>query len=167
MVSGFRLYTAIAVMAILAGCASAPRPVIDVAAEAPVTQSSASTPRDDVLFEAFSHVGTPYRYGGSSPSTGFDCSGLIHYVYNRAAGVTLPRTTSGLYSLRSGDSKAPLQPGDLLLFATSGRKVDHAGIYVGDGRFLHAPSSGGRVRVDSLHAGYWQRSYLGSRRVLD
>ncbi|UAW97144.1 C40 family peptidase [Halopseudomonas nanhaiensis] len=163
----FRQCAALAVMALLAGCASTPAPVIDTAAEIPVSQSPISTLHDDVLFEAFSHVGTPYRYGGSSPSTGFDCSGLIHYVYNKAAGVTLPRTTSGLYTLQSAHPKTPLQPGDLLLFATSGRKVDHAGIYVGDGRFLHAPSSGGKVRVDSLHAGYWQRSYLGSRRVLD
>lgn len=167
MVSRFRQYAGVAVMAFLAGCASTPAPVIDTSAEFASSRSAVPTVHDDVLFEAFSHVGTPYRYGGSSPQTGFDCSGLIHYVFNKAAGVTLPRTTSGLYSLQSPGAKAPLQPGDLLLFATSGRKVDHAGIYVGDGRFLHAPSSGGKVRVDSLHAGYWQRTYLGARRVLD
>lgn len=162
-----RLCIGITMMALLAGCSSSPKPIINPAVENPPSQSPPASRHDDVLFEAFSHVGTPYRYGGSSPSTGFDCSGLIHYVYNKAAGVTLPRTTSGLYSLKSNSPKTPLQPGDLLLFATGGRKVDHAGIYVGDGRFLHAPSSGGKVRVDSLHAGYWQRSYLGSRRVLD
>jgi len=163
----FRHYAGVTLMALLAGCASTPARVIDTAAEIPASQSDVPSLYDDILFEAFSHVGTPYRYGGSSPNTGFDCSGLIHYVYNKAAGVTLPRTTAGLYALETADSRQPLQPGDLLLFATSGRRVDHAGIYVGDGRFLHAPSSGGKVRVDSLHAGYWQRSYLGSRRVLD
>lgn len=162
-----RLCIGVTMMALLAGCSSSPKPVINPIVEHPPSQSPPASRHADVLFEAFSHVGTPYRYGGSSPSTGFDCSGLIHYVYNKAAGVALPRTTSGLYSLKSNHPQTPLQPGDLLLFATGGRKVDHAGIYVGDGRFLHAPSSGGKVRVDSLHAGYWQRSYLGSRRVLD
>ncbi len=154
---------------LLAGCASAPAPKvppIDVSSAAP---SSSGQAHDEILFHAFSLVGTPYRYGGSSPSTGFDCSGLIHYVYREAAGLTLPRTTAGLYALDPPRRAArePLQAGDLVLFAMSGRRVDHAGIYVGDGRFLHAPSTGGRVRVDSLHAGHWQRSFKGSRRVLD
>ncbi len=156
-------------LAVLAGCAGRPQPVFEQAPAPSVPTQATGQSHDDVLFHAFSLVGTPYRYGGNSPSTGFDCSGLIHYVYREAAGLTLPRTTSGLSAMASGRQGArnPLQPGDLVLFAMSGRKVDHAGIYVGDGRFLHAPSTGGRVRVDSLHAGHWQRSFKGSRRVLD
>lgn len=155
-------------MLVLVGCSSAPKPP----ASAPV--SAAPPPpsgqiHDEVLFHAFSLIGTPYRYGGSSPATGFDCSGLIQYVFRESVGVSLPRTTAELFALDAprGATRAPLQPGDLVLFAMSGRSVDHAGIYVGDGRFLHAPSTGGRVRVDSLHANHWQRSFKGSRRVLD
>jgi cell wall-associated NlpC family hydrolase len=154
---------------VLAGCSSAPKPVPLPPASAAAPATSIGPKHDEVLFHAFSLVGTPYRYGGSSPATGFDCSGLINYVYREAAGLALPRTTAGLYALDKPrrQASAPLQPGDLVLFAMSGRSVDHAGIYVGDGRFLHAPSTGGRVRVDSLHANHWQRSFKGSRRVLD
>ncbi|MBK9428513.1 MAG: C40 family peptidase [Gammaproteobacteria bacterium] len=114
-------------------------------------------------------IGAPYRYGGTSPATGFDCSGLIHYVYREAAGIDLPRTTAGLSALRTDRPPADaLQPGDLLLFKVKGgRKVNHAGIYVGDGRFVHAPSSGGRVRLDRLDDRYWLRGYTGARRVLN
>lgn len=158
-------------MAMLVGCASAPQtaPVTLPAPAQPLPPISApaAAPHDELLFHAFSLVGTPYRWGGSSPDTGFDCSGLINYVFRETAGLTLPRTTSELSKLpRSAPSNA-LQPGDLVLFATRGQRVDHAGIYVGDGRFLHAPSSGGRVRIDDLQASYWQRSFNSARRVLD
>lgn len=159
-------------LVLLTGCASAPRSAVDPAAGIPQADVSVTQTRspahDDVLFHAFSLVGTPYKYGGSSPSTGFDCSGLINYVFREAAGVQLPRTTAGLSAMQAHEpSPRSLQPGDLLLFAMGGRQVDHAGIYVGDGRFLHAPSSGGRVRVDNLQASHWQRSFKGARRVLD
>ena len=149
---------------VLAGCSSAPTthaPQVSAAPPAPSGQAY-----DDVIFHAFSLLGTPYRYGGMSPDTGFDCSGLINYVYRESAGVSLPRTTSGLSALPAQKAKQ-LQPGDLVLFSMQGRKVNHAGIYVGDGRFLHAPSTGGNVRVDNLQASHWQRWFAGSRRVLD
>lgn len=166
--------------ALLAGCSSAPtKPPSSVApARADVTLKlptrdvsgkTLPTVHTDVIFRAISLVGTPYRYGGSRPDTGFDCSGLINYVYREAAGVELPRTTAGLSALSAKKpSSSKLQPGDLVLFAiNNGRRVDHAGIYVGEGRFLHAPSSGGHVRIDELQASYWQRTYQGARRVLD
>ena len=128
---------------------------------------SSQVARQDVVFRALSLIGTPYQYGGARPETGFDCSGLIHFVYQDTLGVQLPRTTAGLDRLSSSAAQSALKPGDLVLFAISGRKVNHAGIYVGDGRFLHAPSTGGRVRIDELQASYWQRSYQGARRVLD
>lgn len=132
----------------------------------PGTASPVSPTNNEVIFRAFSLIGTPYRWGGSSPATGFDCSGLINYVYREAAGVSLPRTTAGLTALKDKAPAQDLIPGDLVLFAMSGRSVDHAGIYVGEGRFLHAPSSGGKVRIDELHASYWQRTFKGARRVL-
>lgn len=123
---------------------------------------------DDVLFRALGLVGTPYRYGGNTPAGGFDCSGLIGYVYRDAAGIGLPRSTRELSAMRTPSvPRDALQSGDLVFFATSGgRSVSHAGIYVGEGRFVHAPSSGGTVRLDSLDNSYWQRTYLNAKRVL-
>ena len=113
--------------------------------------------------------GAPYRYGGNSPDGGFDCSGLITYVYRGAAGVALPRTTREMNAMRGATIRRDaLKAGDLLFFATSGgRRVSHAAIYVGEGRFVHAPSTGGTVRLDSLSNSYWQKSYLSAKRVLD
>lgn len=123
---------------------------------------------EDVLFRALGLVGTPYRYGGNTPEGGFDCSGLIGYVYRDVAGIKLPRSTRELSSMRApAVRRNALQSGDLVFFATNGgRGVSHAGIYVGDGRFVHAPSSGGTVRLDSLDNSYWQRTYLDAKRVL-
>ncbi|MFJ4376162.1 C40 family peptidase [Pseudomonas japonica] len=123
---------------------------------------------DDVLFRALGLVGTPYRWGGNTPDSGFDCSGLIGYVYRDAAGIKLPRSTRELIVMRAPDvGRDALQSGDLVFFATNGAsQVNHAGIYVGEGRFVHAPSTGGTVRLDYLANSYWQRSYLNAKRVL-
>lgn len=154
-------------LAVLAGCASAPQsPPAQAPLPAPPAAATSSY-NDDLLFHAFTLVGTPYRWGGNSPEMGFDCSGLINYVFRETAGLSLPRTTAGLSQLPDKAPAKALRPGDLLLFATRGKQVDHAGIYVGDGRFLHAPSTGGRVRIDDLQASYWQRSFNSARRVLD
>lgn len=151
---------ALAALLALAGCARISAPGIPARAPEPTGTA--------VVARALDLVGTPYRRGGASPATGFDCSGLIHYVYREAAGLDLPRTTAGLNRLRTpAPSADALRPGDLVLFAVKRHgKVDHAGIYVGDGEFVHAPSSGGAVRVEPLDLRYWQRSYRGSRRVL-
>ena len=122
---------------------------------------------NDILFNAMQLSGTKYRYGGSSPETGFDCSGLIQYVYNKTIGVMLPRTVREMNKMDAQSvAKADLQPGDLVIFQARKKYPDHAGIYVGEGRFLHAPSSGGRVRIDELADSYWARSYLGAKRVV-
>ena len=132
------------------------------------TARSSSAQSSDVLFRAIGLVGTPYRWGGNTPESGFDCSGLIGFVYRDAAGVVLPRTTRQLGELKvPAVKRQALQSGDLLLFATSGwGKVSHAGIYVGEGRFVHAPSSGGTVRLDSLSNRYWADAYVGAKRIL-
>ncbi|MBB3104973.1 C40 family peptidase [Azomonas macrocytogenes] len=124
---------------------------------------------NEVLFRALGLVGTPYVWGGNTPESGFDCSGLIGYVYRDAAGIVLPRTTSEMIQVKATHiPRQSLLAGDLVFFATSGgRRVSHAGIYVGEERFVHAPSSGGTVRLDRLSDSYWQRSYLGARRILD
>ncbi|WP_341706022.1 C40 family peptidase [Halopseudomonas sp.] len=157
------------IVALLAGCSSAPKAPVGVNLPRPAESlpDSDEVTRNDVVFQAFSLVGTPYRWGGTSPSTGFDCSGLIQYVYREAAGVSLPRTTSDLYNMKvSRPPESALAPGDLVLFAMNGGRVNHAGIYIGEGRFLHAPSTGGVVRVDELESSFWQRSFKGARRVI-
>ncbi|WP_137885186.1 C40 family peptidase [Pseudomonas sp. 2FE] len=149
--------------ALLTACASNTAPPESVF----TTEHSGAA--DDVLLRALGLVGTPYRYGGNTPDSGFDCSGLIGYVYRDAAGIALPRSTREMIGMRAPSVRRDaLQTGDLLFFATNGGgQVSHAGIYVGEGRFVHAPSSGGTVRLDSLATAYWQKSYLEAKRVLN
>ena len=136
-------------------------------ADAPLV---AGTPRADaanaVLFRAMSLVGTPYRYGGNTPEGGFDCSGLVGYVFRDAAGVQLPRSSASMSEIGerklAGDT---LQSGDLVFFR-AGRKVSHVGIYVGQRRFVHAPNSGGTVRLDSLDGAWWREHFVFGKRVL-
>lgn len=122
---------------------------------------------NEVIFRAISLVGTPYRYGGTNPDTGFDCSGLIGFVFNEAAGLRLPRTTRELIDIdaRTVD-RSDLQAGDLVYFNSRGGRVSHIGIYVGENRFVHAPSSGGVVRIDKLDTPYWTKFYVGAKRLL-
>ena len=127
-----------------------------------------SAQANEILFNALGLVGTPYRYGGNSPANGFDCSGLIQYVYLESANLILPRTVAEMNSYEAPDiAEDNLQSGDLVIFATDGTsRPNHAGIYVGERRFVHAPSSGGEVRMDFLDDKYWQRSYLNAKRPL-
>ena len=118
-----------------------------------------------ILSKAVTLLGTPYRWGGTSPEGGFDCSGLVGYVYRTALGLELPRVSRDM--ARNGElvsDRAALLAGDLVFFGRSGR-VDHVGIYVGEGRFLHAPRTGKDVRVDSMTSGYWSGKYMQARRV--
>lgn len=111
-------------------------------------------------------VGTPYRQGGNTPDTGFDCSGLVDYIFADVAGIALPRTASDISRIDApsvdGDR---LESGDLVFFHGHGRTVTHVGIYVGGGRFVHAPNKGGTVRLDPLDADYWRAHYSGAKRV--
>ena len=153
----------LALAALLTACAGNP-PAEEPSNPFPIVDGSA----DDVLISAIGLVGTPYRYGGNTPESGFDCSGLIGYVYRNSAGISLPRSTREMIGVRAPSvGRNQLQSGDLVFFATNGGgQVSHAGIYVGEGRFVHAPSSGGTVRLDYLSQAYWQKSYLGAKRVL-
>jgi cell wall-associated NlpC family hydrolase len=156
--------------AALAGCASQPAP--RKAAAPPSTRVWPQVvPADPaaanaVLMRALGLVGTPYRYGGNTPDGGFDCSGLVTYVYHDMLDVRLPRSSSELAALQ-GPKIAwdHLAAGDLVFFGTQGN-VSHVGIYVGEGRFVHAPSSGGTVRLDTLDGYYWRDHYTGAKRVL-
>lgn len=120
-----------------------------------------------VLMRAIGLVGTPYTYGGNTPESGFDCSGLVAYVYRDMLDLRLPRTSRELAALQ-GPRIAPekLAAADLVFFGSKG-SVSHVGIYVGEGRFVHAPSTGGTVRLDYLDGPYWRDHYSGAKRVLN
>lgn len=162
-------FSLLLLIALLGACASAPPPAPVRVVQQPLITVPGQfvVGADDVLFRALGLVGTPYRWGGNTPDSGFDCSGLIGFVYRDAANIALPRTTRDLVGMRAPDvDKAALQSGDLVFFATEGSQVSHAGIYVGEGRFVHAPATGGTVRLDYLNNPYWARTYRDAKRVL-
>jgi len=127
----------------------------------PAKQSS------DVLSRAVNVLGTPYRWGGSSPSKGFDCSGLVKYAFNDIDEVDLPRTSNAMASGHGIKvDRKDLKPGDLLFFNIKSRRVNHVAIYLGNDRFIHAPRRGKRVSIDTLNKPYWQSHYVVAKRVL-
>lgn len=162
---------AVATIAFHAAAFAAERPADRSMADAArASLSAAATQMVDRTREvglfALSLVGIDYRYGGDTPDQGLDCSGLIRYVFQEVTGVTLPRTAKELShigrNVRSGD----LEPGDLVFFNTRRFAFSHVGIYLGNDRFIHAPSRGGEVGVASLANGYWQKRYNGARRLV-
>lgn len=123
------------------------------------------TPRDAMVGEALSHLGIRYRYGGNSPDQGFDCSGLVSYVAFQSLGLALPRSAAEIAARGQEVPRNDLVAGDLVFFNTMGRKFSHVGIYLGDDRFVHSPSSGGVVRVEDMTMAYWSKRYNGARRL--
>lgn len=120
-----------------------------------------------LLERATALLGTPYRWGGNSPDSGFDCSGLVSYVFRTALGIELPRISRDMARQPDAElirNREDLQQGDLVFFGRRGR-VDHVGIYVGEGQFVHAPSRGKDVRMDSITGGYWGAKFMQARRV--
>ncbi|WP_322995268.1 C40 family peptidase [Castellaniella sp.] len=115
--------------------------------------------RTEVVMTALSLLETQYRYGGSRPVQGFDCSGLVQYVFDAATETALPHNTAQIAGLSRPVARSRLQPGDLVFFNTLGKPNSHMGIYLGDGRFINAPSTGGQVRVDTLDNPYYQRHF--------
>lgn len=124
-----------------------------------------SVGQEEISIQAMSLVGVPYRWGGNTPTSGFDCSGLVRYVIGRAADVNLPRTTADMSGRGVSVEPDQIAPGDLIFFNTTGRPHSHVGIYVGKLRFVNAPSTGGTVRLDYLTNPYWAKRFDGIRRV--
>lgn len=134
----------------------------DAAANVPPAQQGKIA---SVLQRAMALLGTPYVWGGTDPNKGFDCSGLVGYVFHNALGIDLPRVSREM--AKSGElvtDRAKLNAGDLVFFGRRGR-VDHVGIYVGEGRFVHAPSRGKDVQVSNLDTGYWSAKFMQARRL--
>lgn len=121
----------------------------------------------ELAMQAMSVIDAQYKYGGNTPETGIDCSGLVRYVYKKAWGAELPRTAAAISEVSESIETAELQPGDLVFYNTQRRRFSHVGIYLGDNKFVHAPSKGGKVRVESMDGKYWQVRFNGARRISD
>ncbi len=120
---------------------------------------------ETLLKRALTLLGTPYRWGGSSPDSGFDCSGLVGYVFRTALGIELPRVSRDMAQNGERIDRAALTAGDLVFFGRRGNRIDHVGIYLGEGRFVHAPRTGKDVMVSELDSGYWATRFKSARRV--
>lgn len=124
-----------------------------------------TTAAQELVQEGLTYLGIPYRWGGTSPETGLDCSGLVQQVFRNALGLDMPRTAAEMARVGDRIPKDDLKPGDLVFFNTMRRTFSHVGIYLGDNQFLHAPSTGGKVRVDDMTDSYWLRRFTGARRI--
>jgi cell wall-associated NlpC family hydrolase len=135
-------------------------------ARATASYSGGSTSDNTLLAgEALNYLGIRYRYGGSSPAQGFDCSGLVAYAAEHSMGLKLPRNAAEIQEVGTPIARNDLQVGDLVFFNTMGRRYSHVGIYLGDDRFVHSPSAGGVVRVERMDMAYWVKRYNGARRI--
>jgi hypothetical protein len=131
-----------------------------------VSKLSSFTDRATQLaIEAMSLVGINYRRGGNSPENGVDCSGFVRHVFKEVQGKELPRTSAEISKLGESVDKQDLQPGDLVFFNTLRRAFSHVGIYLGDNKFIHSPSTGGAVRIESMDLSYWKARFNGARRI--
>lgn len=119
----------------------------------------------ELVVNAFSFLGVPYRRGGNTVETGFDCSGFVRAMYQQTVGLILPRKAEQQAAATEKIEKAELQPGDLVFFNTMRRAFSHVGIYVGSGKFIHSPKPGGEVRVEDMGESYWKHRFDGARRV--
>ncbi len=119
----------------------------------------------DLVVTAIGFLDVPYRLGGSTVETGFDCSGFVRAMFDQTVGHLLPRRAAEQAAATQPVARAELKPGDLVFFNTMRRAFSHVGIYVGDGKFIHAPRTGAHVRVEELNGSYWQSRFNGARRV--
>lgn len=163
---------------LVSGCASSPTQTnasgwldpqgsrnakIDIDALDPVTAIAAA--QHPLTSQALTHLGIQYRYGGDAPHEGFDCSGLVYYTVHASLGLKLPRRSADIARIGEKVNRQELAIGDLVFFNTLGRRYSHVGIYLGNELFVHAPSSGGGVRVENMTKQYWAKRYNGARRI--
>lgn len=133
---------------------------------APPRQYAASDDQmNELVMYAVSLADTPYRYGGKSSNSGFDCSGFVGHVYRHTLDVSLPRTSRGISRVGKPVSQSELSPGDLVFYNTRHASFSHVGIYIGDRKFVHSPKSGDMVRTEQMDMRYWQARFDGARRI--
>jgi cell wall-associated NlpC family hydrolase len=136
------------------------------AATVKIAAATAFSSAQDLAITALDLIGIRYKWGGETPATGLDCSGLVRYVFQQVTGVTLPRTARDMSRLGDEVAIPDLQPGDLVFFNTRRFAYSHVGIYLGDNRFVHAPRRGREVEVATLESGFWQKRFNGARRMV-
>lgn len=129
------------------------------------SRSPITAERHDLVLRALAMSKLPYKWGGDDPRRGFDCSAFVRWVYRESAGFELPRTAAEQARATSAVPSTQLLPGDLVFFNTGEREFSHVGIYLGNGRFVHAPSAGGQIRIDRIHQPYWLNRFDGARRL--
>ncbi len=160
------LFIACAVSLLLAACASkspAPGAVSQRLSERP-----ASSPKgNDVVIFALGLIDTAYRFGGKNPSAGLDCSGMVSFIYGQAVGLRVSGSAADIARRGRPIERTALRPGDLVFFNTRNAPFSHVGVYIGDDRFVHAPSSNGRVRIDQLDARYFAQRFETARTYFD
>jgi cell wall-associated NlpC family hydrolase len=120
---------------------------------------------NDLVMYALSLADTPYRYGGRSAGSGFDCSGFVGHVYLHTLDIKLPRTTREISRVGKPISRGELSPGDLVFYNTQNSSFSHVGVYIGEGKFVHSPKSGDSVRTEQMQMRYWKTRYDGARRI--
>ena len=137
------------------------------AIETPITAKREPADRaEELVFFALAFLDVNYRYGGTDPQTGWDCSGYVLHIFKNGIGVTLPRTSVAMSERGESIRRTELKPGDLVFFNTLKRAFSHVGIYIGDNRFIHAPSSGKAVQISDMEARYWAQRFDGGRRIV-
>jgi len=151
--------------AALAGCGSLPPSSPEKPAERAAAPLSAKA--QDVVLYAFSLIDTGYRFGGKNPEAGLDCSGMVSYIYGQAAGLKVSGSAADIARNGRPVPRQGLKPGDLVFFNTMNRSYSHVGIYIGDDRFVHAPATNGRIRIDSLGARYYAERFEAARSYFD
>ncbi|MGF6378065.1 cell wall-associated NlpC family hydrolase [Paraburkholderia atlantica] len=119
----------------------------------------------DVVVGALNMIGVRYRWGGNTPDSGLDCSGFVRYVFQDTLGLALPRRAEEMSRMGEKVRVSDLKPGDLVFFNTMRRTFSHVGIYIGDNKFVHSPSTGSTIRVDDMDDGYWEKRFTGARRI--
>ena len=171
MVMRNRLFFIIFISVLITGCGILPSgrearaPNTSVAAASALGAARMPSRHTEVLFQALAAAGAEYRYGGISHQSGFDCSGLVAFVYREAYGLALPHNALAQSRLGDAIERSELQPGDLVFFNTLQTPHSHVGIYLGEGRFIHAPKTGAVVRTEKLAARYWATRFDGARRI--
>ncbi|MBC7443948.1 MAG: C40 family peptidase [Polaromonas sp.] len=128
-------------------------------------RQNVTTKASELVVNAMGFLGVPYKWGGTDADSGFDCSGFVASVYQQSIGLLLPRKAEQQAATTQKIDQTDLQPGDLVFFNTMRRAFSHVGIYIGNGKFIHAPRAGAEVRVESMGGSYWQRRFDGARRV--
>jgi cell wall-associated NlpC family hydrolase len=156
----------LALSVLLTACGSTPSKQT-YAPHATAERPASSAKGNDVVMFALGLIDTGYRFGGKNPEAGLDCSGMVTYIYGRAAGVKVPGSAADIAKRGRAVSRERLRPGDLVFFNTRNFPASHVGIYIGDDRFVHAPSSRGRVRIDRLGASYFAQRFEMARSYFD